>query len=586
MSAQDAIAYERLISPKSHLGVLIEPGGPAAVEAALRAYRQPACDARLLDGCVAELRHTFRQRLGLCGPVILTGHQAEFFHAGVFAKTIAADAIAAQAGGSATFLTVDSDIPKTPSVAVPSIEGSPDRLAYSCSTAAPGCDSFSVARPEHEVHRTYAPIPGCSPQLSMEWQPMPPPAVWRDFFARLSGWSNEADADGAPLRVYEEAWFTGQATGAEVCDALVRGHAAVERSLGLSGSIDMRTSQLAVLPEFRAFVAHLVMHAPAFVEHYNAAQAAYRWRRQVRAPGRPAPPLQIDGERYELPFWIVRPGQPRYRLYVSHDGDRVTFFAEHERICDESAERLKHVDRHNDRWELECAGWQLRPRALMLSAFTRMFLADLFIHGIGGAKYDEMTEDFMRRMFGVPLAPMCCVSATMHLPLPTCGVGDREVRAARRRQRDVRFNPQRRLEGIDPDLLRKRAELIARSDALRHAPRDKARERREIYEGIQAVNDALCENSADQVAEIDAAVRRLEQQRRSDEIATDREFFFAMHSRAALESLVERIRAALADGTRVGDSNADERKAHAATAAHQRCHSERSEEPGRESAPD
>ena len=46
-------------------------------------------------------------------------------------------------------------------------------------------------------------------------------------------------------------------------------------------------------------------------------------------------------------------------------------------------------------------GLRLRTRALTTTLFARLFLADLFVHGIGGAKYDAMTDQICERLFGM-----------------------------------------------------------------------------------------------------------------------------------------------------------------------------------------
>ena len=43
----------------------------------------------------------------------------------------------------------------------------------------------------------------------------------------------------------------------------------------------------------------------------------------------------------------------------------------------------------------------LRPRALTLTLFARVCLGDFFIHGIGGGKYDEVTDAIIRDYFGI-----------------------------------------------------------------------------------------------------------------------------------------------------------------------------------------
>ena len=44
-------------------------------------------------------------------------------------------------------------------------------------------------------------------------------------------------------------------------------------------------------------------------------------------------------------------------------------------------------------------GFKIRSRALTNTLYARLFLGDLFIHGIGGGKYDEVTDAIIRRYY-------------------------------------------------------------------------------------------------------------------------------------------------------------------------------------------
>jgi hypothetical protein len=497
--------------------VLVEPGAAAVYAMITPDSTGPLCSVPLLDGSAAELRERLRRRFELRGPVILTGHQAEFGHAGVFAKTVGVGALAKKVGGTGVFLAVDSDLPKATRLAVPYVE-------------------------REEVRRAFVPIPGCDPQLPMEWQPRVPVAQWREFFGRIVEIAGDGDT---LLRTYAEGVLEGEPEGLGPYDAMERGHAAVDRSLGLDELRGIRASALSTTPEFRAFVAHLVLKAGNFAEAYNGAQRTYRARRRQRNPQRPAPLLAVKGDRVELPFWVCRTGQPRRRLIVASRDDRIDLLADDEPIGWESKSRLGRIAGHDDPWGIERAGWHVRPRALTLSAFTRLFLSDMFIHGVGGAKYDEMTEDFVWRFLGAELPPACCVSATLHLPLPRYGVGPETLAAARHARRDLRFNPQRHLPDLPPDLLRRREELIKTSRTLRRErPSDRAA-RRHVFNEIRAVNHRLLHADANRAAALEHQWHLLEHHRRSDRIALDREYFFALHPRRTIRELVQRIDAAL-----------------------------------------
>ena len=51
--------------------------------------------------------------------------------------------------------------------------------------------------------------------------------------------------------------------------------------------------------------------------------------------------------------------------------------------------------------DLAARSIRLRTRALTTTLFSRFLLGDLFIHGIGGAKYDELGDEIARRFFGI-----------------------------------------------------------------------------------------------------------------------------------------------------------------------------------------
>ena len=55
------------------------------------------------------------------GPLIVTGHQPELFHPGVWIKNFAAGGIAGEQKGLRLNLIVDNDLPKSASIRVPSV---------------------------------------------------------------------------------------------------------------------------------------------------------------------------------------------------------------------------------------------------------------------------------------------------------------------------------------------------------------------------------------------------------------------------------------------------------------------------------
>jgi hypothetical protein len=512
------IPHERLVAPHEQLGVLVEPSPPnlrAALDLA-------SVSAPILDTNVGELRIGVSETTGSYydeGPTILAGHQAEFFHVGVLAKTIAADVLAHLGSGLNLFVLVDSDTPKTPYVRAPALD------AAGAST----------------IERIA--IPGVALDLPVEDQPQRPISEWRTFFEELAKTAEpRPDNLAAP---FAEAALANEPL--DWCGIVARGQAAVERELSLRPSELLRVSEMCDWPSFRAFSAHWILHATDLAAAHNAAQTTYRRRHRVRSPQRPVPALQIS-DALECPFWIQRPGQRRRRLFVQTHNDRIVLFADDERIGSERSAEFHRYEYHQNPWTSLKSGWRIRPRALALSAYMRLFIADVFIHGIGGAKYDEVTDEFMQTGFGVRLPHLTCITATARIGVPDaaqiCASPATVVNAVT--PHDLLHNPQRHLHDIPAALLTERQRRIAASERLRRERRHDRPARRAAWQSIRAVNAEIATVAGAEITALNLARDSDYLRERQAAVWRDREYFFALHSRSTMLALADRVREALA----------------------------------------
>jgi hypothetical protein len=177
------------------------------------------------------------------------------------------------------------------------------------------------------------------------------------------------------------------------------------------------------------------------------------------------------------------------------------------------------------------AGLDLRPRALITTMYARLVLSDLFIHGIGGAKYDEVTDLIIRRFFGVEPPAYITATATFRLPIEWPGVTLEEVRASAQRIRDLRFRPESFLRDPlvtgDADLAAKLAALAAekrefldRHDLRRCPP--------EVFARLDALNRAMHELLEPVERELRAAHGELLVQFKNSQLLRSREFSFVL----------------------------------------------------------
>ena len=136
-----------------------------------------------------------------------------------------------------------------------------------------------------------------------------------------------------------------------------------------------------------------------------------------------------------------------------------------------------------DEWHAR--GVRLRPRAVVTTMFARLVLSDIFIHGIGGAKYDQLTDAIVRRFFGVEPPEYLVATATFKLPLPRHGVEEADIARIDLLLRELRYHPELYVDG--------RAEarqLIAekRQWVAQQVPREQRSER---HAAIERANHAL-----------------------------------------------------------------------------------------------
>jgi hypothetical protein len=286
----------------------------------------------------------------------------------------------------------------------------------------------------------------------------------------------------------------------------------------------------------------VLTNAERFSGAYNDSLRQYRSRYRVGGHQRPIPDLATDGDRIEIPVWAYRKGEARRRVHVSHGAGTVRLDAEGELITEFGSNIIGDCARWPIQPGIE-AGWMLRPRALMLTLWARLFLGDLFIHGIGGAKYDRITDLLIAGYFGIEPPEMACVSASLWLDLPRKNVTVEQIRDQRRILRDLAWNPQRfaREETEIIELARQRDEAIARSRRLRGGSGSRRSERTNVFDEIRRLNSAMQETLSAEVENKAAWLGRAVRQFRRDEIARGREFFFGLFASKDLQRLVDAL---------------------------------------------
>ncbi|MEM7622126.1 MAG: hypothetical protein AAF235_02870 [Planctomycetota bacterium] len=410
-----------------------------------------------------------RRELGLRADVatVLSGHQPGVWHGGILAKRLLLDAVPRSLGAARGWIVVDQDTSENVSLGYHTRDGEGSPL-----------DRHEVLlRP---ASRCPAGTPlGCTAPLKPS-DPLSPavPAWLRDVVARLEAATDRTAADQL----------------ASVNEAVLSDRLGIEPVPLLNASALARTSA------FGAFVQAMADNPEACVGAYNDAARAIPDAGVRALIARPA------AERYELPLWRIRPGEPRSPVFST---------------------MLDDIDPA-----------ELAPRALTMTAVLRRHACDLFIHGIGGAAYDRVMERWIEtwrgRAWADGLAPAVVATATLLPLLDVSPASDRDVADAVWRLHHARHDPA--LLG-DADAAKKKQELLRYIHAAKASGHETAAHFRELHELLGAVRNA----GAGVLEELAAEVRRARQSNADAAVASDRTFPWPMHSDRMLQRLRERL---------------------------------------------
>ena len=186
---------------------------------------------------------------------------------------------------------------------------------------------------------------------------------------------------------------------------------------------------------------------------------------------------------------------------------------------------------------LPARGVRFRTRALTTTMFARYFLGDLFLHGIGGAKYDELGDEISGRFFGIEPPSYLTLSMTLWLGLDNDPAAPRRLANADREIRDLTYNPDRHLGPSVDDATKTLVEAKRRAVA---GPVDTHAQRLERFREIRRCNDGLQDQvEARRSAILQERGRLLAGVERSV-LSRNREFAFVLHSRSRLRAALIR----------------------------------------------
>ncbi|MEY4669111.1 MAG: hypothetical protein RL518_1810 [Pseudomonadota bacterium] len=282
-------------------------------------------------------------------PIIMAGHQPVVYHPGLLEKTKRLGMIASQLRAHALNVAIDTDEGEGGRLLWPLRQGD-DIVIKQRSISVGG----GLYRDQHVISKAQS------------------GAVFTEMIEDLRISGCVFAIEGAERAAHLYSALEGE--------SIVVANALARRVLCGAVYHEVPLSLLIEAPSLKEFIDRIVRDSERFVDIYNATLESYRREHKIKNPANPFPNMITAADEIELPLWEIVDGV-RKAVVVSRAG------------------RIKSAN-------------PIAPRGSIVTLLLRGVCCDLFIHGLGGAKYDQFVNAFAEAYWGVPLPSFVAASAT------------------------------------------------------------------------------------------------------------------------------------------------------------------------------
>ena len=460
--------------------------------------------------------------------IFMAGHQPAIFHPGVWFKNFALSHLAQQHVALPVNLVIDNDVAPGCSVRVPSIDptsGEVRRVAIAYDTAGGGV-------PYEQTTIQDRPTFDCFDEGVRK---------------AVSG----LVANPCITSLWKHARSAVERCGVAGC-ALAQTRHGLEGEVGLQ-TLELPLGELCRGAPFSEFLLMILTALPRFHASYNDETDAYRRAHHIRSSAHPVPHLACHGDWFEAPLWIYGNQSPtRKPAWVKRSGDELI-------LSDSPGKKVAEGNEsaHGDRREIRInvshpklaaeqlasfvhPDFKLRPRALLTTMYARLVLCDLFLHGIGGGKYDQLGDKIIESFFAITPPQFMVISATVQLPTAR-KQSDRqerqqEIENLKRQIRDTHYQPEIFADQVSLDQRLMNQKRILLSDV----PTD--RSQKDWHERITSINRQLAGKLETLRGDLHQRLDQAECQSANAAVLASREHPFCVYE---LDDLIETYRALL-----------------------------------------
>ena len=287
-------------------------------------------------------------------PIVMSGHQPVIYHSGLLEKVVRLESLAQTTGAIPINVSIDTDEGDGGRVLWPAVCG--EDVTLKSQTVGTSAALFKDQR-----------VRGAQ-EVSAIFQ-----EVQRDL-------NESGRAELVPC--IERVRHSYEALSEE---SIVDANAIVRLVMTKGRYLELPLSRIIELPTSRTFITVLLRDNERFVSMYNSTLEAYRRDHNIKNVANPFPNMVVDENSIEVPFWRVDSGSRapvKLQKGLTQGADEKGMVA---------------------------------PRGSIVTLLLRGLCSDLFIHGLGGAKYDRFVDSFALAYWGISLPPFVVASATRYL---------------------------------------------------------------------------------------------------------------------------------------------------------------------------
>lgn len=466
---------------------------------------RPAIRSQLLH--IARI-YTSQLLPGYCCPLktenlIVTGHQPIWHHPGILAKNIVADKFARQQKGLCIHLVVDHDIGDSDMI----LPFSSDGLAL---------DFMKI--PGEENQR----------QIPFELRNKPDLKIINNLINSIT--------KNCPENFCCRLWLEYLKKNSQtilslknLADIITSLQAVLNNALGIE-MLYLPTSLMSQSNSFLKFSASIIKNYEKFTYIYNDAVSKNTTHSNFKF-------LNVDNAgKTPLPLWLVTACGLRSCLYVKKTGSATITISTMSRNLAEidiTADMIPQLKSILSEYQLS-----LRPKAVTMMLFVRLFLSDLFIHGIGGGLYEKITDFILDNYYNSKKTAVAIATATAALPLAVQPPLQHDIKILNQNIRKINYSPE---EYIDKTLLENdsiaKAIKIKKSMIRQASDLDKSsQQKQDAWKKVNKINSKLIKYAQPSIKRVEEQIQLATQFQHTTGILNYRQFFFGLFSESFLKS--------------------------------------------------